>query len=67
MSHILIRCAKKYPTPKPLLASESSYYDLESGYWRLMSNGLPMMLDGDSPRPTSKKYDRETGEDMKGE
>ena len=67
MQHILINKAKSYPTPNPVLAESSSVYDVEKGYWQLKSTMEPMVTSDMAIHPATKKYDRETGEDMKGE
>lgn len=67
MQHILIDKAKRYPTPRPVLAEDSSTYNVERGYWQLKATMEPMVTSDMAVHPTTKKYDRETGEDMKGE
>ena len=67
VQHILIDKAKSYPTPRPVLAENSSTYDIGRGYWQLNSTMEPMVTSDVAIRPATKKFDRETGEDMKGE
>lgn len=67
MQHILINKAKSYPTPNPVLAESSSVSNVERGYWQLKSTMEPMVTSDMAIHPATKKYDRETGEDMKGE
>ena len=67
MQHILIDKAKRYPTPRPVLAEDSSTYNVERGYWQLKATMEPMVASDMAVHPTTKKYDRETGEDMRGE
>ena len=62
--HVLLENARRSQHRKrPDLPVEAAY-DATTGQWRLQSSG------GDSmpfPPPTTKKFDIETGEDMKGE
>ena len=44
-----------------------SSYNVERGYWQLKATMQPMVTSDMAVHPTTKKYDRETGEDMKGE
>lgn len=67
MQHILIDKAKRYPTPGPVLAEDSSTYNVERGYWQLKATMEPMVTSDVAVHPATKKCDRETGEDMKGE
>ena len=67
MQHILIDKAKCYPTPRPVLAENLSSYNVERGYWQLKATMQPMVTSDMAVHPTTKKYNRETGEDMKGE
>lgn len=67
MPHILIDKAKCYSTPRPVSAESSSLYNVERGYWQLKTTMEPMVTSDKAIHPTTKKYDRETGEDMKGE
>ena len=67
MQHILIDKAKHYPTPRPVLAEDSSTYNVERGYWQLKATMEPMVTSDVAVHPATKKCDRETGEDMKGE
>ena len=48
-------------------AESSSLYNVERGYWQLKTTMEPMVTSDKAIHPTTKKYDRETGEDMKGE
>ena len=67
MRHILIDKAKSYPTPRPVLADSLSSYNVEKGYWQLKTTMEPMVTSDMAVHPATKKCDRETGEDMKGE
>ena len=67
MAHVLLDHAHKYDvtvfdgTPKGCVFNQSK------GYWISSATGQPMMEGKDPKPPVSKKGDRETGEDQKGE
>ena len=65
--HILIENAYKYPEPIGISISPSYEFFDEKGYWKNPTTNEIMMLSKDSYRPQTKKEDRETGEDQKGE
>lgn len=65
--HLLIKKAYKYPLPKQVPNMDGYYYDHEKGYWISKTNNLPVILDKNFIKPRTKKEDRETGEDQKGE
>lgn len=65
--HILIENAYKYPEPIGIRMPACYVYLEEKGYWKNLSTNEIMMLSNDSFRPQTKKEDRETGEDQKGE
>lgn len=67
MQHILIDKAKRYPTPRPVLAEDPITYNVERGYWQLKATMEPMVTSDVAVHPATKKCDRETGEDMKDE
>lgn len=46
---------------------EISKYDIKKGYWVLKDTNKPLMLSNRAIESMSKKADRETGEDQKGE
>lgn len=65
--HILLEKAFRYPEPTIDLAPANCTYERKKGYWINNYSKKPMML-SDNPRgPQTKKADRETGEDLKGE
>jgi hypothetical protein len=61
--HILLEKARRSPHRSCPDLPISAHYDVISGWWRLEGEGGGPPF----PRPTSKKSDIETGEDMKGE
>lgn len=65
--HILIEKAKSYEIPKDDLFPENCTYDQQSGYWRTNETNEVLMTTYRAPQSVSKKWDRETGEDKKGE
>ena len=65
--HILIERAKSYPEPTDRLTPEGYTFSSRGGYWADNQHGKPLMLSNDPKRPQTKKCDRETGEDQKGE
>lgn len=65
--HILLEKAHCYPAPSVIPVPENYTFAEQSGYWRNNFTGEIMMLSSDPQRPQSKKCDRETGEDQKGE
>ena len=69
MQHLLIDLAKKYtPQISNLPETDKSFaYDIEKGYWIIKPLGKPLVDDPRCKVLATKKYDRETGEDMKGE
>ena len=65
--HILLEKAHCYTEPTEQLIRSEFIYDEQMGVWVNSLTGDAMMLSGDSCRPMTKKEDRETGEDQKGE
>lgn len=65
--HILLEKAFRYPEPKDLSTPNHCIFDEERGYWINNQTKEVMMLMEERPLPQSKKCDRETGEDQKGE
>lgn len=65
--HIIIEKAKRYNTNGIIGKPEDCNYDVHNGYWVNNNTSIPMMMESDSRKPTSKKCDIETGEDQKGE
>lgn len=65
--HILLEKAFRYPKPTLDPTPANCTYERVRGYWINNDTGEPMMLSDDPLRPQTKKADRETGEDQKGE
>lgn len=65
--HILLEKAYSYPEPTGTPMPDNCTFAEQSGYWRNNTTGEIMMLSDDPLRPQTKKSDRETGEDQKGE
>lgn len=70
MKHILLEKSFKY---KEQMKDREDKLDLickynrEKGYWVLRDSNEPLMKSNLSLKPMTKKADRETGEDQKGE
>lgn len=64
--HILLETAKSYRIPDQNLAPDDCEYSLSQGAWILQDSGSLLIETTDRPRPSSKKFDIETGEDQKG-
>lgn len=67
MKHILLQHSKRYTDPKTIDIPNEFTFDSDKGYWIKKNDGYPMMQGYNSPILISKKWDRETGEDQKGE
>jgi hypothetical protein len=65
--HILIEKAYTYPEPIEIFTPQHYKFFEKNGYWKNPITGEILMLSKDSYRPQTKKEDRETGEDQKGE
>lgn len=65
--HILLEKAHRYSMPMTTPLPENCTFNEQSGYWVDNNTGEIMMLSEDPKRPQTKKFDRETGEDQKGE
>jgi hypothetical protein len=65
--HILLEKTFRYPAPEIDPVPQSCTYNTKKGYWIKNDTAEAMMLSKDPHRPQSKKADRETGEDQKGE
>ena len=65
--HILLEKAYRYPEPQGSLEPEGCTFSEQSGYWVKTNTDKPMVRSDDPKKPQSKKCDRETGEDQKGE
>ena len=64
--HILLETAKSYRVPDRDLAPDNCEYSLSKGAWILQDSGSLLIENTERPRPSSKKFDIETGEDQKG-
>jgi len=65
--HILLEKAYRYPVPIIEPIPKDCTFQEKQGYWVKDSTGEVMMLSDDPRQHQSKKCDRETGEDQKGE
>ena len=63
--HVILANAKHYPVGKSVENPLGATYNYEAGYW--MKDGEILMHSESGPKPGSKKFDVETGEDQKGE
>lgn len=67
MQHLLLQKSKRYSDPQTISVSNDYVFDSKKGYWVDKCGDFPMMKGPNPPISTSKKCDRETGEDQKGE
>ena len=65
--HILLEQAYKYPVSSEAQRPGGCTFNQAKGYWILDSTGQAMMESKIVKLPNTKKHDRETGEDHKGE
>ncbi len=65
--HILLEKAFCYPEPSEIAMPQNCTFVDKKGYWEDNLTGEIMMLSDNPRRPQTKKADRETGEDQKGE
>lgn len=65
--HILLENAFRYNEPSVVLPPSGCSFDSQRGYWIKNKTGEAMMLSDDNCNLQTKKCDRETGEDQKGE
>ncbi len=65
--HILLEKAFRYTEPLEVPIPADCIFNEERGYWVNSQTNEVMMLMKERPIPQSKKCDRETGEDQKGE
>ncbi len=64
--HILLEKAFKYTEPIHTPTPEGYSFNTSKGYW-VDNDGSAMMMSNAMNLPQTKKCDRETGEDQKGE
>lgn len=65
--HILLEKAFRYEEPLEVPIPQDCIFNEARGYWVNHKTNEVMMLMTERPIPQSKKCDRETGEDQKGE
>lgn len=65
--HILLEKAFCYPDPIEIAMPEHCTFEENSGYWIDNFSGEIMMLSTNPQHLQTKKFDRETGEDQKGQ
>jgi hypothetical protein len=63
--HPLVRACASTPLSEKQASFPESIYSEPLGLW-LSANGLPMVENPNRPKPQTKKFDVETGEDHKG-
>ena len=64
--HLLLQTAKTYRIHDHDLAPENCEYSLLQGAWILQDCGSLLVENTERPKPSTKKFDIETGEDQKG-
>ena len=64
--HVLLETAKSYSVPERDLTPANCDYSLSQGAWVLRDDGSLLVENPERPRPVTKKFDIETGEDQKG-
>ena len=67
MSHFILEKAHRYDDPVTAPVPVGADYDDQSGYWVDRNSGDVMILNNGFQNQSTKKCDRETGEDQKGE
>ena len=67
MAHVLLEQAYKYGTPIYEDTPDGCSFNQSKGYWILNTTGQALMESNEFRPSTTKKCDRETGEDQKGE
>lgn len=65
--HFLLEKAKRYSDPISIQTPTDYVYDDGKGYWKHKDTGVVYVNTDNGPGVNSKKWDRETGEDKKGE
>ena len=65
--HILLEQAYRYDIPINIGGPAGGTFNQDKGYWIRDSDGAALMESDDMPLCATKKCDRETGEDQKGE
>ena len=67
MEHFIIDKAKRYKENEASLTPLNGIYDSNLGFWKDVYSGTALVGTEEMSRLNSKKCDRETGEDQKGE
>ena len=67
MSHILLEQAFKYAKRKEIKPPSGFYYNRFCGVWLSLEGSSLLINTKDFPHVSTKKCDRETGEDQKGQ
>ncbi|KJD42685.1 hypothetical protein [Paenibacillus terrae] len=66
-SHLLLEKAYIYPIEREETDMKNYKFDAEKGYWINLKSFEAFIKEPFARKPRSKKCDRETGEDQKGE
>ena len=66
-THLLLEKANEFPRFVGDLRPKGCFYDMKIGAWVLINTGGLLADTTDRDRPTTKKNDVETGEDLKSE
>ena len=64
--HLLLATAKSYPVSEQDLAPKNCEYSISQGAWVIQDGDSLLVENPERPRPVTKKFDIETGEDQKG-
>ncbi|WP_400162901.1 hypothetical protein ACAF76_008315 [Brevibacillus sp. TJ4] len=67
MNHLLLEKAYIYPIDREEADLNKYRFDSEKGYWINCETSKAFIMEPDVQKPRTKKCDRETGEDQKGE
>lgn len=67
MSHFILEKAHRYDDPTTPPIPHNADYDNQSGFWRDRESGDVLISNDGFQNQSTKKCDRETGEDQKGE
>jgi hypothetical protein len=67
MNHLLLEKAYIYPIDREEADLKKYRFDSEKGYWINRETSKALIMEPDVQKPRTKKCDRETGEDQKGE
>ena len=67
MQHFILENAHRYDDPAVPPTPSNADFDDRDGYWKERQTGNPLISNDGFQNQASKKCDRETGEDQKGE